>query len=84
MLPSLNQAARREPPGLLLPNRRVAQDDEVSANLVAKILGEHSAAAHALAELARRRTSGEDAFITEARGTWWVGCWPKEENTDGT
>lgn len=62
----------------------MAQDDEVSANLVAKILGEHSAAAHALAELARRRASGEDAFITDGRGTWWVGCWPKEENTDGT
>lgn len=81
---SVNRYARRAAPGHVPPNRQMAQDDEVSAQRVATILGEHSAAAHALAELARRRASGEDAFITEGGGSWWVGCWPAEEACDGT
>lgn len=50
--------------------------DEHTAGRLAWILGEGSAAARALAELARRRGKGEDVALFEGGGMFIVGPRP--------
>lgn len=52
---------------------RLGEMDEKVCWRIAQILGPNSAAAQALADLARRRTGGEDAALYLDRGTIIVG-----------